>query len=67
MKGIATHFSILDWRLYSPCGLKESDMTEKLSLSYKMMYQIMLGILSMHNILIQCLTCSDHPFPHEFM
>ena len=29
VKGIATHFSILDWRLYSPCGLKESDTTEE--------------------------------------
>ena len=34
-KGKATHFSILAWRLYSPWGHKESDMTERLSLSLK--------------------------------
>ena len=51
--------------LYSPWGCKESDMTEQLSLSHKMIYQIMLGILSIHSIL-KCLTCSDHPFPHKF-
>ena len=27
-KGTATHSSILAWRLYSPWGHKESDMTE---------------------------------------
>ena len=36
-KGKATHSSILDWRiswtLYSPWGCKESDTTERLSLS----------------------------------
>ena len=36
-KGKATHSSILAWRIpwtvYSPLGLKESDMTEQLSLS----------------------------------
>ena len=35
-KGKATYSSILGWRihgLYSPWGLKESDMTERLSLS----------------------------------
>ena len=35
-KGMATHSSILAWRihgLYSPQGCKESDMTEQLSLS----------------------------------
>ena len=33
-KGTATHSSILAWRiLYSPWGCKESDMTERLSLS----------------------------------
>ena len=31
-KGKATHSSILDWRLYSPWGHKESDTTERLSL-----------------------------------
>ena len=34
-KGKATHFSILAWRLYSLWGHKESDMTERLSLSLK--------------------------------
>ena len=35
-KGKATHYSILAWRirgLYSPWGCKESDTTERLSLS----------------------------------
>ena len=36
-KGKATHSSILAWRIpwtiYRPWGLKESDMTEQLSLS----------------------------------
>ena len=40
-KGMATHFSILAWRIswieelvgYSSWGCKESDMTERLSLS----------------------------------
>ena len=35
-RGLATHFSVLAWRipgLYSPWGRKESDMTEQLSLS----------------------------------
>ena len=36
-KGNATHSSILAWRIpwmYSPWGRKESDTTERLSLSY---------------------------------
>ena len=33
-KGKATHSSILAWRLPSPWGCKESDTTERLSLSY---------------------------------
>ena len=33
-KGKATHSSILAWRIHSPWGCKESDMTERLSLSY---------------------------------
>ena len=32
-KGKATHSSILAWRIYSPWGCKELDMTERLSLS----------------------------------
>ena len=37
VKGKVTHASILAWRipgLYSPWGLKESDMTEQLSLLF---------------------------------
>ena len=33
-KGKATHSSILAWRIHSPWGCKESDTTERLSLSY---------------------------------
>ena len=33
-KGKATHSSILAWRMYSPWGCKESDMTERFSLTY---------------------------------
>ena len=32
-KGKTTHASILAWRIHSPWGRKESDMTERLSLS----------------------------------
>ena len=32
-KGNATHSSILAWRIHSPWGCKESDMTERLSLA----------------------------------
>ena len=43
-KGMATHFSILSWRipwaeepreLYSPWGCKGSDMTERLTYTHK--------------------------------
>ena len=32
-KGMATHFSILAWRIHSPWGCKESNMAERLSFS----------------------------------
>ena len=36
-KGTATHSSILTWRIpWTPWGCKESDMTERLSLSERM-------------------------------
>ena len=39
-KGKATHSSILAWRiLYSPWGLKESDMTEQTSLHFNMAFK----------------------------
>ena len=38
-EGMATHSSILAWRIpmegYSPCGRKETDMTEQLSTQHK--------------------------------
>ena len=48
-KGMATHSSILAWRItwtYSPWGHKESDMTERLSLIFQVRPS---KILSIHS------------------
>ena len=43
-KGKATHSSILAWRLYSPWGRKVSDTTERLSLHFPLLLDLLLII-----------------------
>ena len=49
-KGMATHFSILAWRIHSPWGCKESNTTERLSFS----------LMEGKYIIICCLVAKSH-------
>ena len=47
-EGMATHSSILAWRIpmegYSPCGRKETDMTEQLSTGLILLFSLLLWL-----------------------
>ena len=60
-KEMATHSSILAWRIhgqrslvgYSPWGHKESDMTERLTLSLSQVGRVKLSLYEQNNLILK--------------
>ena len=60
-KEMATHFSILAWRIhgqrslvgYSPWGHKESDTTERLTLSLSQVGRVKLSLYEQNNLILK--------------
>ena len=60
-KEMATHFSLLAWRIhgqrslvgYSPWGHKESDTTERLTLSLSQVGRVKLSLYEQNNLILK--------------